>query len=208
MCFGNTWIGSLPVEDHPLCDVYVFLEQGYFDSLGRYEMISSHMLLAGQISISVTLSQSILNWEGPTRIIKSNFPVNGPYGDWIHNLGVMRPCSKGGSVYRGQGSLQVPLWTSILIVQLLRSMSSYKERTTGFLLHSPIPLEYSWCGTLFPPSAYERTRKTLVPNYLMFTLVSRFMSTWNSTKNIYGDLARHTKLVLEQNEISLFYLSL
>lgn len=114
--------------------MFVFLEQGYFDALGRYAVISSHTLLAEQISMSVALSQNIPTWEGPTRITKSTFLWMAHMGIESTILVLWAPCSKGGSVYRSQGSLQVSLCTSILIVLHLRSMSSYKERTTGFLL--------------------------------------------------------------------------
>lgn len=34
-------------------------------------------------------SQNALSWKWPTRIIESTLYVNGPYGDWTHNLGVL-----------------------------------------------------------------------------------------------------------------------
>ncbi|RMC10068.1 hypothetical protein DUI87_12866 [Hirundo rustica rustica] len=42
-----------------------------------------------KMGLEITESQNILGWKGPTRIIKSNSKVNGPYRDQTHNLGVI-----------------------------------------------------------------------------------------------------------------------
>ena len=75
------WIDSSPLEDLPLSDVHVFLEQGYFGLTGQLCSDFLHTLPAGQISMLVTFSQNILSWEGPTKATKCNSSVNGPYGD-------------------------------------------------------------------------------------------------------------------------------
>lgn len=50
------------------------------------QMMLRYILLTVNSEISNIWSQNILNWEGPTRIIKSSSQVNGPYWDQTQNL--------------------------------------------------------------------------------------------------------------------------
>lgn len=196
-------IDRFRIEDHPLRDV--FLEQGYFRLIGQAcSDFLSHITSRTDFNVSDTFTE----YSELGRIHKdhqaqlfSEWPIWGLNPQpWC----LRAPFSKQGcSMYRSQRSLQVSLCTSILIVLLLRSMSTYKDRTNNFPAPWPNPLEVFLVQHSTSPTSLWRP----CPKIFYAHFSCQIYVNLKFDKKHLGVLARCTKQVLEQNEINFFYLS-
>lgn len=83
-----------------------------------------------------------------------------------------------------------------------RICATYEETTSGFLLHSPIPLQHLWC---FYHLLVKVPGKKTVKLLHILTLVSKFVSTWNLPEHLSWSSKVHWA-GLEQNAVQFFYL--